>query len=272
GRDVLAAQMSASSAGGAGSASSVLALTAAGAGSGSNADAKGADASRAANADAIAAAVKAAAGAAPGAAAAGELRAAARDGARANDNSDTGPAANVAVNHGSAGANASDSSGTAARAATLLPQFLSAIPAAPASAAVGRASTVPMSDPSWPQALAAQVHWMAGSQVQSAMLRLSPEHLGPIQVRIDLQQSQINVSFTAAHAETRAALADAVPRLRELLAVGGLSLGQANVQQESSRGAAAQATVSAGAPDEVESVQSVAVAGMQALGLVDEYV
>jgi len=42
--------------------------------------------------------------------------------------------------------------------------------------------------------------------VQSATLRLSPEHLGPVEVQIDVQKSQVNVNFSAASAETRTAL------------------------------------------------------------------
>jgi flagellar hook-length control protein FliK len=163
-------------------------------------------------------------------------------------------------------------SNAAARIATLMPQFLSALPAAAGSAAIARTIAVPMSDPGWPQALAAQVHWMAGGQVQSATLRLSPEHLGPIQVRIDLQQSQINVSFSAAHAETRAALADAVPRLRELLASGGLSLGQASVQQENTGSGSGPTPITPLSRAGAETVEPVAISVARALGLVDEYV
>jgi flagellar hook-length control protein FliK len=112
---------------------------------------------------------------------------------------------------------------------------------------------------------------MAGSQVQSATLRLSPEHLGPIQVRIELQQSQINVNFSAAHADTRAALTDALPRLREMLAAGGLSLGQASVQQES-HGSGTQRPLSTQTRASVGTVDPVAVGLSRALGLVDEYV
>ncbi len=174
---------------------------------------------------------------------------------------------------GNGSSDASGAAGAATRAATLLPQFLSAIPVAAGSASIARAIAVPMSDPSWPQALAAQVHWMAGSQVQSATLRLSPEHLGPIQVRIELQQSQINVNFSAAHADTRAALADAVPRLREMLAAGGLSLGQATVQQEAPGGGSARSQTASNpqARGAMETVDPVAVGAGRALGLLDEY-
>ena len=58
----------------------------------------------------------------------------------------------------------------------------------------------------------------SANDIQSATLRLSPEHLGPVEVRIDLHDSQINVNFIAAHAETRVALEQSVPRLRAMLA------------------------------------------------------
>lgn len=174
--------------------------------------------------------------------------------------------------HGGTAGDVTSQSSAAARAAGWIPQFLSAVPTAAGSDGITGAIAVPMSDPSWPQALAAQVHWMAGSQVQSATLSLSPQHLGPIQVRIDLQQSQINVSFSAAHAETRAALVDAMPRLREMLAAGGLSLGQANVQQQSAGSGSGRPRVGPGLRESAETVDPVAVGAARALGLVDEYV
>jgi flagellar hook-length control protein FliK len=177
---------------------------------------------------------------------------------------------------GTADAKGRDSlASVAARAASLLPQLLAAIPTSSDSTAVSRLINVPVSDPSWPQALAAQVQWMLGSQVQSATLRLSPAHLGPIQIRIDLQQSQINVSFSATHADTRSALAEAIPRLREMLASGGLTLGQANVQQDAPGGGHAQsqgASAGGSGADAGETVEPVALAQRWALGLVDEYV
>ena len=180
--------------------------------------------------------------------------------------------ASHAPTHGASVATDAGPGSAAARAASWMPQLLSAMPVAAGSDGVARAITVPMSDPSWPQALAAQVHWLAGNQVQSATLRLSPEHLGPIQVRIDLQQSQINLNFSAAHAETRAALTDAMPQLRDMLAAGGLSLGQANVQQDAPGGRSTPPPRAAGLRSSVETVDPVAFGISRALGLVDEYV
>ncbi len=165
--------------------------------------------------------------------------------------------------------------GAAPALSPLLAQNLSA--AGAAAAAVTRGVSVPVTDPDWPRALAAQVQWMAGTQLQSATLRLSPPHLGSLEVRIDLQPSQqINVTFSASHPDTRTALADAMPRLRELFAAGGLSLGQATVQQEAgsdASGSAGRASARRAATLAVaQSVEPVALAAPSGLGLVDEYV
>jgi flagellar hook-length control protein FliK len=68
-------------------------------------------------------------------------------------------------------------------------------------------------------------------------LRLSPEHLGPLEVRIAVQNDQVSVWFGAAHADTRNALENALPRLRELFAAQGMSLTDAGVFREPPRDA-----------------------------------
>ena len=50
-----------------------------------------------------------------------------------------------------------------------------------------------------------------------------------------MSQDTANVWFGAQQADTRAALIDALPRLREMFAANGLSLGEANVSQEAPR-------------------------------------
>jgi flagellar hook-length control protein FliK len=130
---------------------------------------------------------------------------------------------------------------------------------------------VPVSSAGWPHAVAAQVHWFVSNDVQSATLRLSPDHLGPVEVHIDVQQSQVNVNFSAANAETRAALEQTVPRLREIFASGGLTLGQTNVQADPRSGSQAAALPVRTLLAHVQTVEPVAVAATHAIGLVDEY-
>jgi len=125
--------------------------------------------------------------------------------------------------------------------------------------------------PDWSRALAAQVQMLASAKVQTATLRLSPEHLGPLEVRIDLQSAQINVNFIAAHPETRSALEQSVPTLRALLAHGGLTLGQAQVQGESRSGSHSAAAHSRSNRLDAPEESPVGIRTTRGIGLVDEY-
>jgi flagellar hook-length control protein FliK len=167
-------------------------------------------------------------------------------------------------------AEASTSSASTAAGLAPVMQGLSAVTNA-ASASATASVGVPVSHSSWPSALATQVQWMATRQLQSATLRLSPEHLGPLEVRIDVTNSQINVNFTAHHPDTREALAQAVPQLRQLFAAGGLNLGEASVRQESGSSEQPLRPQPSSAAAGSETVEPVANTTFQRLGLVDEY-
>jgi flagellar hook-length control protein FliK len=140
----------------------------------------------------------------------------------------------------------------------------------PQTAGVERSIGTPVTAPGWSRDMAAQVQMMASAKVQSATLRLSPEHLGPVEVHIDMQSSQINVNFVAAHPDTRSALEQSVPTLRAMLAHGGLTLGQTQVQGEarsgSQSGGRARDNALPAAGDE-----PIAAAAVRGAGLIDEY-
>jgi len=88
----------------------------------------------------------------------------------------------------------------------------------------------------WKDELGARITLMATQGQQSGSLRLSPEHLGPLEIEITVNDDKTtNVQFGAQHADTRAALQDALPRLRELFATAGLMLGDAGVSGQAPR-------------------------------------
>lgn len=91
--------------------------------------------------------------------------------------------------------------------------------------------------PVWREEVGAKISWMIERGIQHGTLRLSPENLGPMEVRITTQDDKVSVWFGAAHADTRAALENALPRLREMFASQGLSLSDAGVFREPPRDA-----------------------------------
>jgi flagellar hook-length control protein FliK len=142
----------------------------------------------------------------------------------------------------------------------------------PTSAPVERAIHVPVRDPAWPQAVAAEIHFLTDQKIEAATLRLSPEHLGPVEVRIDVHDNNVSVSFGAAHGDTQAALEQALPRLREMFAAAGLNLGQASVQQEARRGSHNGSAAPASGADATDNADGAGPGTVRAVGLVDEYV
>ena len=119
-------------------------------------------------------------------------------------------------------------------AAGLPPLSLPPLPATPQ--AVRAEVAAPIGHPSFGDDLSYKVLVLTGQRVQSAELSVTPADLGPISVSIEVRGQEAALSFGAAHATTRAALEDALPRLREMLAAQGLQLAQAQVGDVPRRG------------------------------------
>ncbi len=94
----------------------------------------------------------------------------------------------------------------------------------------------PVGSPGWGQELAQRVQWVVGKEMQSAEIRINPPHLGPIELRVTMHNDQAHVVLVTASPAVREAVEQALPRLRELLADNGISLGHAGVADHSGAG------------------------------------
>jgi flagellar hook-length control protein FliK len=93
----------------------------------------------------------------------------------------------------------------------------------------------PVAHPGWSQEMSDRIVWMAGQRqgLQTAEIKLNPAHLGPVEVRVNMNQDQASVQFVSNHAAVREALESAVPKLREMLHSQNLNLVDVNVSQHS---------------------------------------
>lgn len=111
----------------------------------------------------------------------------------------------------------------------------------PSSAALSLDIQPQLNSEAWNKVVSSRVVWMAREGVQHAELRLTPAHLGPVEVRLSLQNEQASVTFTAANAAARDALEQALPRLRDSFTENGLELNHAEVNhQDASAGEGGQ--------------------------------
>jgi flagellar hook-length control protein FliK len=93
------------------------------------------------------------------------------------------------------------------------------------------AITKPLSHPEWNKDLGERIVWMSSRAIPAAEIRLNPQHLGPISVRVDVTDDQATVVFTAQHATTREAIEASIPKLREMMGAQQLNLSEVNVSQ-----------------------------------------
>lgn len=121
-------------------------------------------------------------------------------------------------------------SGTAALGAGMRPAAASL---APAAAPVMTSIPIPVQDPGWSNALANRVTWMVKDRVQTAEIRLNPERLGPIEVRVELNDDQARVVISSQHAAVRDVIDSSMTRLRDMLNAQGFNLADAQVTDQS---------------------------------------
>ncbi|HUI62878.1 MAG TPA: flagellar hook-length control protein FliK, partial [Steroidobacteraceae bacterium] len=130
----------------------------------------------------------------------------------------------------------------------------------------------PLGTAQWADELGARLTLMTHQGSQSGSLQVSPANLGPIEVRISVHGDQASVWFGAAHADTRAALEQALPRLKDLFASQGLALADTGVFREPPRQQAQTPLPAARASAREDTVtQNVSVVSNAHLGLVDLY-
>lgn len=76
----------------------------------------------------------------------------------------------------------------------------------------------------WGNAVGERITWMIGNRMQNAQLRITPAHLGPIEMKISIEKQSAQVSFVSDHQVVRNALEQAIPRLRDMLQEQDLDL------------------------------------------------
>lgn len=98
---------------------------------------------------------------------------------------------------------------------------------------VQTAVPVPVGQPQWSQAVGDKVLWLAAQNVSSAEINLHPKDLGPLQVKVSVNQEQTTVSFSSAHLVVREALDQSLNRLRDMFSEQGLNLVNVDVSDQS---------------------------------------
>ncbi|NNJ95510.1 MAG: hypothetical protein HKP57_12240 [Halobacteria archaeon] len=138
---------------------------------------------------------------------------------------------------------------------------------------------IPVGEAGWGRAVGQQVVWHVSQNIHAASLRLNPQHLGPLEMQVQLEGDKATLAFASQHAAVREALESALPRLREMFAQSGLDIVDVNVSQENAPGRQEQQATAANknsSDDDLLMASEQAISpesgSMEATGLVDYYI
>ena len=130
-------------------------------------------------------------------------------------------------------------------------------------------ATVTFGSQQWVNMAAERAALMAAQKIEFAEIQLDPPELGPLQVRVSVNQEQASVSFVAATPQVREALEQTSMRLRELFDEQSLDLVDVDVSdqsqqqqqesEESSRGHSVADGTSISDPDDVLDAQTLEI-------------
>lgn len=194
------------------------------------------------------------------------------------DNLQTFAAGLAAVGHAAAPATSTDSTSQSSPDIAALGSLTAAVSAPPTSAPTGTTHNLAMNAPvgssGFAKELGQQITWLSGQDVKQAQIRLNPQDLGPLDVKVSVEHGRVDVSFMTQHPAATAAVQQGLDQLNQMLGGQGLSLGHATVGQHAQQQFAQQgqhAQASSNASDESVADTPIAAATRIAVGLVDAF-
>jgi flagellar hook-length control protein FliK len=93
---------------------------------------------------------------------------------------------------------------------------------------------VPVGDPEWGAKMNEKVVWLSGRGIQSAQIHLNPVELGPVDVKVSVQNDQTVITFNVQNAGVKELLESNVQRLRDMIDQNGNAEIEVNVEERSS--------------------------------------
>lgn len=94
----------------------------------------------------------------------------------------------------------------------------------------------PVESDEWGAVFSKRINFLVKNSVQTAELRLDPPEMGRVNIKIKMSQDgAAAIQIHAQHANVRDAIETAMPRLRELLSEGGISMGNVDVSTQFSQ-------------------------------------
>lgn len=90
--------------------------------------------------------------------------------------------------------------------------------------------------PQWGDKFADHIAWMGNNDVKSAVIKIHPEELGPIEISVKVEKDSALVNIISHSAQVRDVMDQAVPKLRDMMSTEGLNLTEINISVDQRSG------------------------------------
>ncbi|ASQ46068.1 flagellar hook-length control protein FliK [Legionella clemsonensis] len=89
--------------------------------------------------------------------------------------------------------------------------------------------TQTVSSPEWGENFTQQIMWLGQQKIKTAIIKLNPQELGPLEVNLKLIKDTASVNITTHTVQVRELIEQTLPRLREMMSEQGVNLSQVNI-------------------------------------------
>lgn len=89
-----------------------------------------------------------------------------------------------------------------------------------------------VTNPQWGDKFAEHIVWMGQQGVKSALIKIHPEELGPIEINIKMVKDTATVSISSHSSHVCNIVDQSLPKLRDLMANQGLTLAEVNINSD----------------------------------------
>ena len=100
-------------------------------------------------------------------------------------------------------------------------------------ATLGSSIPANIQTPNWSQQMTQQVSYMVKGGFQQAEIKLNPENLGPMEIKLSIKDDKASLTFVTQHVQVRDAIDTSMPRLKEMLEQQGINLLDVDVSTQS---------------------------------------
>jgi flagellar hook-length control protein FliK len=112
---------------------------------------------------------------------------------------------------------------------------VTAAPTATPTGVHGLSVNAPVGSSGFAKELGQQVTWLSGQDIKQAQIKLNPQDLGPLDVKVSVEHGRVDIAFLTQHAATATAVQQGLDQLQQMLGGQGLSLGHTSVGQHASQ-------------------------------------